>query len=65
MTPTQQILLAMLDEIQQLRASLDVVSGQVPNALTLGEAREAKSQALQANHDFYNKLRIKVEGLAR
>jgi len=59
----KEILFNLISEVEENRALLSVVARQVPDALTLGEAREAKSLALQENKVFFDKLRKQVEDM--
>jgi len=63
MTPTKEILLTLLRELEEQKAILSVVAQRVPNARSLADNLEAKNQALQANAASFDKLRKQIEAL--
>jgi hypothetical protein len=60
----KQILLALVDELEDLRANQVVQGRSADVRLTIVEAREAKGLALKANAEFFDNLRKQIEVLA-
>jgi hypothetical protein len=60
----KEILLALVNEVENLRANLAVQARYVPAPPTTAEAREAKGLALKESSEFFDTLRKQIEGLA-
>lgn len=60
----KQVLREMVAELEDLRASLGVLAANASHQPTPAAAREAKNLAKQANREFYDKLRAKIEALS-
>lgn len=59
----KDILLALISEVQDLRANLAVIASRVENHPSIADARDAKTLARQEQAKFYDELRKKVEAL--
>jgi hypothetical protein len=60
---TKQVLLNLVQEIEELRALLLVVSAHPTLKMSLADAQEAKAHALKADEGHYAALRKEIEAL--
>ena len=60
----KQILREIVAELEDLRASLAVLTASASHPPTTAAAREAKNLAKQANRESYDKPRAKIEALS-
>ena len=60
-TELKRILKTLTDEVESLRASLDLLSQHAVVAVELGQ--EAKNQAMQKHSESFDKRRKAIEGL--
>lgn len=59
----KEILLTLVDDLEDLRASLAVVARAGTRPMTIGNARDAKSLAIKEYRQAYDKLRKQIEAL--
>ena len=60
---TKQVLLKMLAELEDLRASLGPLVAASSRPLSLAGVQDAKSLAKQAHQQFYDELRKEIDAL--
>lgn len=59
----KEVLLDIISELQDLRASLAVIASLAQNPPTTADALDAKTLAIQQHRQFYDGLKKKVESL--
>ncbi len=59
----KEILFEIVAELEDLRASLDVIAHTVAVPPTTADARDAKNLAMQRHKKSYDQLRAKIEAL--
>ena len=60
---TKQLLKKLVDEIQDLRANVDLLAAHKALKMSLEDAKEGKSVTIALNRELYEKLRKEIDAL--